>query len=171
MSDHPSGETFLLHADDAEARADADRLFARVAVDLAQVLPASAEIRHVGATAVSGCLTKGDLDIVVRVPAADFLSADAALARRFARNAGSKRTETFSSFEDDAAMPHLGIQLTVVGSEDDGFHLFAEALRGDANCVARYNALKRAFHGQPMEAYRAAKGRFVAEVLPDAGRG
>jgi GrpB-like predicted nucleotidyltransferase (UPF0157 family) len=170
MSDHPSGETFLLHADDAEARAAAERLFARVAVDLAEVLPASAEIRHVGATAVAGCLTKGDLDVVVRVPAADFLSADAALARRLARNAGSERTDTFSSFEDSTALPHLGIQLTVIGSADDCFHLFAEVLRGDPGCVARYNALKRAYHGRPMQAYRAAKDAFVSEVLADVGR-
>lgn len=170
MSDHPSGETFLLYADDAEARGRAERLFARVAVDLAEVLPASAEIRHVGATAVPGCLTKGDLDIVVRVPNADFPSADAALAQRFARNAGSKRTDTFSSFEEGAASPHLGIQLTVIGGADDCFHLFADVLRGDPELVVRYNALKRAYHGRPMQAYRAAKDAFVAEVLAGVGR-
>jgi GrpB-like predicted nucleotidyltransferase (UPF0157 family) len=60
-------------------------------------LPATADVRHIGATAVPDCLTKGDLDIVVRVPSDDFADADTALATLFARNEGSIRTEGFSS--------------------------------------------------------------------------
>ncbi|WP_334493720.1 GrpB family protein [Bradyrhizobium sp. AZCC 1614] len=52
------------------------------------MLPTSAEMHHVGATAIPGCLTKGDLDIVIRVDAADFSQVDAQLAERFSRNLG-----------------------------------------------------------------------------------
>ena len=164
-SDLPPEPDFSLHPDEAKARAAAERLFERVAADLRVLLPASADIRHVGATAVPGCLTKGDLDIVVRVPAEAFVATDQALAARFARNVGSKHTDSFSAFEDAAATPHLGIQLAVVGSEDDCFHFFVEALRQDRGLVARYNALKIAFDGQPMEVYRAAKSAFIQDVL------
>ena len=106
-------EPFTL-ADTESARVAAERLFASVRETLAELLPPTADIRHVGATAVPGCLTKGDLDIVVRVPANDFAAADAVLASRFARNGGSIRTDTFSAFEDGSSQPHLGVQLAVI---------------------------------------------------------
>lgn len=132
------------------------------------MLPASADIRHIGATAVPGCLTKGDLDIVVRVAAADFAAADVVLAARFARNTGSTHTDTFSAFEDADTSPHLGVQLAVVGSPDDCFHTFAEALKRDPQLLTEYNILKQSFDGQPMDVYRAAKSAFIERVLLSA---
>lgn len=163
--DLPPEPDFALHPDVETARGDAERLFERMSSELRAFLPSSVDIRHIGATAVTGCLTKGDLDIVVRVDAADFTAADAALVARFARNLGSKRTASFSSFEDAETSPHLGIQLTVAGGEDDDFHLFVEALTRDPALVAQYNALKRQFDGKSMDVYRAAKGAFVTTVL------
>lgn len=169
--DLPPEPNFALHPDVETARAEGERLFERISSELRALLPSSADIRHIGATAVAGCLTKGDLDIVVRVGADDFIVADAALAARFARNLGSKRTASFSSFEDAETSPHLGVQLTVAGGEDDDFHLFVEALKRDPELVAQYNALKRQFDGQPMDVYRAAKGAFVTTVLSRLDRG
>ena len=147
------------------ARAAADELFEWTVARIRPLLPASADIRHIGATAVHGCLTKGDLDIVVRVEATDFPAADAALAAHFARNTGSMLSDTFSSFESTSTAPHLGIQLTAIGAPNDFFHTFAEALTGDPDLLARYNALKCAFDGHPMEAYRTAKSAFIERVL------
>ncbi|WP_238280623.1 GrpB family protein [Methylobacterium goesingense] len=132
---------------------------------LGPALPTSADIRHVGATAIPGCLTKGDLDLVVRVDAADFPAAEVCLAARFARNAGSIRTEDFAAFADDGQPLPLGIQLTVKGGPFDVFHHFADALRGDAGLLERYNALKTRCDGLPMDAYRDEKSRFIAAVL------
>lgn len=120
-SDLPGEAVFSLHPDPDVARAEAERLFARVEEELRSLLSAPADIRHVGATAVPGCLTKGDLDVVVRVEADAFVEADRALSVRFPRNDGSKRTDSFSAFEDSGVVPHLGIQLTVVGGADDYF--------------------------------------------------
>lgn len=164
-SDLPSEPNFSLHPDQDASRRDAERLFARVESELRAVLPTGADIRHVGATAVLGCLTKGDLDIVVRIEADAFADADRVLAERFARNAGSKRTDTFAAFEEAHAVPHLGIQLTVKGGADDCFHLLTDALNEDPALVDAYNALKMRFNGQPMEAYREAKSAFIREVL------
>jgi GrpB-like predicted nucleotidyltransferase (UPF0157 family) len=156
---------FSLHPNPALARAAAHELFERTAAILRGLLPASADIRHIGATAVPGCLTKGDLDIVVRVAAVDFSAADSAIAALLARNTGSTHTDTFSAFEDGGTTPHLGVQLVVVGAPEDGFHTFAEALRRDPDLLARYNDLKRQFDGHPMEVYRAAKDDFIAGAL------
>ena len=161
---------FTIHPDTAAARGAAEQLFARIAVALREMLPASADIRHIGATAIPGCLTKGDLDIVVRVEPKDFTQADAALADRFARNVGSVRTDSFSAFEDTASLPPLGIQLTVVGGPYDDFHLFTDALTRDQQLVAKYNELKMRFDGMPMNDYRSAKDSFIAEVLASFAR-
>jgi GrpB-like predicted nucleotidyltransferase (UPF0157 family) len=151
--------------DAEQAREKARQLFEVVSALLAAMLPSSADIRHIGATAVPGCLTKGDLDIVVRVPAADFERADATLASRYARNQGSIRTPTFSAFEDAGCDPHLGIQLAVIDSPSDFFHLFAEVLQSSPDLVDEYNALKRRHDGGHMAIYRAAKDAFVERVL------
>lgn len=153
--------------DAKRARAAAQRLFATVSKLLVERLPPTAEVRHIGATAVPGCETKGDLDIVVRVPAQDFVAADAALASQFSRNKGSIRTEAFSAFEDASTDPHLGVQLAVIDGPFDNFHLFVEALRQSPQLIEDYNALKRRHDGADMETYRAAKDDFVERVLAE----
>ena len=156
--------------DPALARARAGQLYEVMHRSLAEILPPTADVRHIGATAIPGCLTKGDLDIVIRVPAADFSSADAALAARFARNEGSIRTPTFSAFEDLSRDPHVGLQLAAIDSRDDVFHLFVEALRGSLPLVNEYNGLKRRHDGADMGLYRAAKDAFVERVLGELSR-
>ena len=164
-------DTFTLAANADAVREAAEALFAMVAAELISVLPGSAEVLHVGATAVPGCLTKGDLDIVVRVDRADFAVSEALLAKRFGRNEGSIRTDEFAAFEDPNRRPNLGVQLTVKGGALDDFHRFAEELRRDPHLVRRYNDLKLRFNGKPMDDYRAAKDAFVTEILSgrDAG--
>ena len=167
---HMSNEPPFTLADTESAREAAQRLFVAVSQSLAAILPRTADIRHVGATAVHGCLTKGDLDIVVRIPAQDFSDADAALASRYARNGGSIRTETFSAFEDASSEPHLGIQLAVIDGPFDFFHQFTEELRRSPPLVEEYNALKRSYDGADMALYRAAKDAFVEKVLAACSR-
>lgn len=158
-------ETFSLAASCDSAREAAEALFAVVAAELNSVLPASAEVLHVGATSVRGCLTKGDLDIVVRVDRVDFATSDVLLAERFSRNEGSIRTDEFAAFEDPGRSPSLGVQLTVKGGALDDFHRFAEELRRAPLLVRRYNDLKLRFSGKPMAEYRAAKDAFIADIL------
>jgi GrpB-like predicted nucleotidyltransferase (UPF0157 family) len=157
-------ELFMLHASSEDARLAACRRFVDVERFLRQLLP-RADIRHVGATAIATCLTKGDLDVVVRVAALEFGDAYDVLAKAFKVNEGSVRTENFAAFEDATASPQLGIQLTAMGGPFDVFHIFAETLLSDGRLVAAYNNLKRAYDGRPMAAYRAAKDRFIADVL------
>ena len=73
-----------------EVFARAERLYQETAAELTKLVP-GADIRHIGSTAVPGCLTKGDVDIVVRVKKQRFFIADEALAGSFQRNPGSIR--------------------------------------------------------------------------------
>lgn len=157
-------ETFEL-IDTEVAHAAARRLYVEVSTWLRSILPPTAEVQHIGATAVPGCITKGDLDIVVRVYEEDFEAADRLLAERFTRNEGSVRTNCFSAFEDSVSEPHLGIQLTVINSPYDFFHLFVDALLQAPEIVEEYNTLKRSYNGSDMTQYRIAKDEFIEKVL------
>ena len=158
-------EVLTLVIDPQAAAADAERLFVSIKDQLEAVLLASAVIDQVGATAVPGCETKGDLDIAIRVPADDFAACRALLSERYANNPGSIRTSSFAAFVDEAARPPLGIQLVVVGSEFDIFSAFRDRFVADPALVLRYNALKRSYQGRSADDYRRAKGEFMDAVL------
>ena len=120
-----------------------------------------AEILHVGSTAVPGTLTKGDLDVAVRVDAHRFAAAAETLSRVAPPNPGSTSDDTFRAFACDAAEPPTGIQLVVRGTRLDRFHRWRDRLRSDGALRERYDALKRAHDGGPTAAYRRAKAAFI----------
>ncbi|GJE59193.1 GrpB family protein [Methylobacterium trifolii] len=157
--------TLILIDDPDASAAAAEALFQAVAAALRPALPGTARIEHVGATAIPGCLTKGDLDIAVRIPADDFEACRAVLAARYLGNAGSVRTADFAAFADEAVEPPLGIQLVAIGTAFDVFTRFRDRLRDEPALLAAYNALKLRHAGTAMADYRTAKDAFVADVL------
>ncbi len=142
----------------------AEREAARLKGELIPVLPTSAQILHVGATSVPDCLTKGDLDLVVRVDGVDFPRARDVMDQCFTKNLGSVRDDHFASYAVDGRPLPIGIQLVVRGCAYDDFHVFWERLRASPSLRADYNALKRQWEGGEMEAYRAAKSAFIDKV-------
>jgi GrpB-like predicted nucleotidyltransferase (UPF0157 family) len=152
---------YFLSSEAVRQRAEA--AYERHRAALSEFLP-QAEIEHIGSTAIPGAITKGDLDILVCVSANDFAAAEELLAKHFARNEGSFRSDSFASFCDDAADPPLGIQLVVVGSELDNFTQFRDALRADPHLLAEFNSLKRECEGMEMDAYRERKSAFVERL-------
>lgn len=102
-----------------------------------------ADVQHVGSTAVPGSLTKGDIDIQVRVPQDAFDEADAKLAGVYRRNTRSIRTSTFSAFEDPDASPPLGVQLTAIGGELDILWKMREVLLRRPDLVAVRPCVRR----------------------------
>lgn len=159
-------EVLTLVAQRPAARA-AERLFRRLRLRIARRAPA-AEILHIGATALRGLPTKGDLDIVVRVPQSRFDHAERVLAALFARNLGSDRSNSFASFKDDGCVPPLGVQLVVIGSEHDDFHIVTSLIAADPSLRRRVVLLKRRFDGRSMERYRAAKGKLLDAAVRGA---
>jgi GrpB-like predicted nucleotidyltransferase (UPF0157 family) len=145
------------------ARRAAERLFRRERQRIARRIP-HAEILHIGATAVRGLPTKGDLDIVVRVDAAEFERAERALSSLYVRNLGSDRNHFFAAFKDDAASPPLGVQLVVRGSEHDDFHSTRDLIATSPLLRRALALLKRRHRGRSMDRYRAAKAQFIASM-------
>ncbi len=156
-------EVFRL-VDAALARGWAERHLSELLPRLEALLPPSAEIRHVGATAIPGALTKGDLDLQVRVSAEAFATAHAALRGTFAPSPGGFALPDGASFSEPRHEPPTGIHLTRLASDADLQWALTELLASEPALLARYNQLKLAFDGRPMASYRRAKDIFFAEL-------
>lgn len=129
-----------------------------------KLLP-EADVQHVGSTAIPNSITKGDLDIQVRVDTNIFSNAVKELAKLYELNEGSVKTETFRAFKDDSTVPPVGVQLTVINSEFDFFWKFREILLMNDNYRKEYDNLKRNYEGKEMEDYREAKNKFFEKVM------
>lgn len=128
-----------------------------------KVIP-DAEIHHVGSSAIPNSLTKGDLDIQVRVSPKSFLIAVEELSKLYEPNEGSIKTNEFRAFKDDTTEPPVGIQLTVFNSEFDFFWKFRDILLQNDKYRNEYDNLKRKFEGKEMDKYREAKNEFFNKI-------
>jgi GrpB-like predicted nucleotidyltransferase (UPF0157 family) len=153
----------------ADVAAKAEATFQQLKRELGELLPTSAEIEHIGATSVPGCITKGDLDLVIRVDPDDFMLAEQMLAQRLARNTGSVRTDAFASFECEDLDPLTGIQLVSKGSPLDSFLAFRDLLLSNPLLVQSYNDLKRGACQLGRDGYWEAKDAFINRVLQEHG--
>lgn len=142
----------------------AEQLFIEQKEKLVHLIP-GADVQHIGGTAVPGLLTKGDLDINVRVDKETFPLAVEALRKLYVVNQPENWTDAFASFKDDTSfvLP-LGIQVTVVGSPEDHFIKHRDAFLRDSTLVKKFNDLKRKFDGRDMASYRSAKAKFLEEI-------
>jgi GrpB-like predicted nucleotidyltransferase (UPF0157 family) len=142
----------------------AEKLFLKEQKRILRVIP-NADIQHIGSTAIPGSLTKGDLDIQVRVKQKDFEKAQNALSKMYKPNKGNPPTKTYASFKDNDAKIPLGAQLTVIGSKEDNFTDLRDILVSNKKHLRAYNALKEQYQGESMREYRKAKGKFVERIL------
>jgi GrpB-like predicted nucleotidyltransferase (UPF0157 family) len=150
---------------EAELRASVASAFSRHRARIRARLPA-AEVEHVGSTSIRGALTKGDLDVLVRVDAAGFEPAVQTLLTMYAVHQPDNWTPTYASFTDrEADDPPVGVQLVVGGSHDDAlFGPFRRAMIADPELLAAYNALKRRYDGSDYDTYTDAKAEFIQRV-------
>lgn len=147
-----------------------DRAFQRHSREIRTLVP-SAQVEHIGATSIPGSLTKGDVDLLVRVPADDFGSAVEALRGRYAVAQPDHWSGTFAGFEEqqEGELP-VGVQLIVAGSTDDARLVsLRRLLRGRPDLVERSNELKRRYEGGDPAAYEDAKQVFLDEIVRAEG--
>lgn len=105
------------------------RMVQKHSLQIQQLIP-NAEIHHLGSTAVPNALTKGDIDLQIRVKQKDFPEAKRLLLSKYELNTGSSQTSFFSAFEMEDELP-IGVQLTVINSEIDHFWKFSEFLKAN----------------------------------------
>jgi GrpB-like predicted nucleotidyltransferase (UPF0157 family) len=149
----------------SELMPQVQRVVSHVSAQLEQLLP-DAEIAHIGATAIPGALTKGDVDLAVRIPPGEFQSAVDALNAHFRIKQPENWTPHFASFgDDDGYELPLGIQLVVKDSEDDVFIFLRDYLISNRDALAEYNRLKLQHAKQGPGGYWQAKNSFLAKIL------
>jgi GrpB-like predicted nucleotidyltransferase (UPF0157 family) len=141
---------------------------ARHRAQIETALP-DADVEHIGSTAVPGALTKGDLDLLVRVAGDRFSDAVAALGAIYAVHQGENWTTRFASFKQvpEGGVP-VGVQLVVAGGTDDRlFTEWRDRLSADPALLERYNDLKSSHAGDDPDTYIEAKASFIEAVIGD----
>jgi GrpB-like predicted nucleotidyltransferase (UPF0157 family) len=139
-------------------RTRADALFASVEARVRSLLP-SALVEHIGSTSLPDGLTKGDLDVQIRVHADEFEEACRLLSQVYEENPGGF-TDDGRSYKDDATEPPLGLHVTVIDGASDIQFRHRDLLRARSDLRADYDSLKRRFDGGAMDEYREAKHGF-----------
>ena len=138
-----------------------EKLFSVEKAILASALP-YADIEHIGATSVPGTITKGDLDINVRVQLEKFQDAIKILKGMYEINQLENWNEGFASFKDDSR--DIGVQLTVLGTPVDYFVAQREYFKNHPEKVIELNALKKEYEGKGMDEYRKGKNTFLRQL-------
>jgi GrpB protein len=137
---------------------------------LAALAPGS-ELVLTGASSLPGALTRGDIDLHLRVPPAAWTATVAALSgayRVVKPEIWSSTLATFAAPDDDL----VGIAATPVGSAHDvRFTAAWERLASDAGVLTAYNDLKRSHAAGELEEYLAAKGAFFEKLATSAELG
>ena len=142
-----------------------ERTLDRVMARLRALVP-GAGLHHIGATALPGALTKGDVDVLVRVAPARFPATVEVLGRHFAVKQPANWTPSFASFgDDDGYELPLGIQVVVEGGAEDFFLFLRDHFIADPGALAEYDRLKTAHAPAGAEAYWRAKAAYLGSIL------
>jgi GrpB-like predicted nucleotidyltransferase (UPF0157 family) len=131
---------------------------------LAALLTGGFELDLVGGSSVPAALTKGDVDLHLRVPAPDFDRAVAALRGVYQVVHPEIWQESLATFAVPAALP-TGVAVTPIGSGHDvRFRRSWQLLAADPRLVEAYNAVKLRHRDVP-EDYERHKSAFFDTLL------
>jgi GrpB-like predicted nucleotidyltransferase (UPF0157 family) len=136
---------------------------------LAALLPQPHELLLVGGSSVPGALTKGDVDLHLRVPATAFAPVVAALRDVYDVVHPEIWQATLATFAVEAPLP-TGVAVTPAGSEHDLRFTRAWArLAADPALVEAYNDVKLRHRDDPAE-YERRKSAFFDSLQGSSGR-
>jgi GrpB-like predicted nucleotidyltransferase (UPF0157 family) len=144
----------------------ARRVISQFERDVADLLVHS-QVHHIGATSLPFGQTKGDIDVNVRVDEAQFPLTVTALGERLTVAQPENWSETFASFSAEGYDLPLGVQVTVIDSNDDFLLALRDRMRADPSLLRRYNEIKVAAASEGPDAYWKAKDDFLREILAD----
>jgi len=111
--------------------------------------------------------TKGDVDVNIRADARTFYDLVTALRERFTVAQPQNWTPTFASFSSDAYSLPLGIQVTLLGSDDDYLLALHHRICADPGLARQYDDVKLDAAPRGQSAYREAKNDFLQTLLAE----
>ncbi len=140
------------------------RLYQVTRLSIAGLLP-DARIEHVGASAIDGAWSKGDLDVCVVVCAARHTAAvELLLAHGWHVKQDTLRSDQLCMLVSNE-IEDVALQVVSADSKFMFFMTFRDRLNADPALVERYNQIKQQHADAPAEQYRAAKSAFIEQVL------
>lgn len=153
----------LLSAEDYQPRAQE---ISEAEIERIGLFLAGARIDHIGSSAIPGAVSKGDIDLCVRVSASQFEHALARLEQLgYQQKLDTMRTDELCMLISPRQDVDLALQLIVQGSAFEFFVHFRDALRASPELVGQYNRIKQEAAHLAADEYRAAKSRFINEAL------
>ncbi len=148
------------------SRAPVEAAFAAERQRIVEHVP-GADVRHSGGTSLGDALTRGDVDIHVRVEPERFEEARDALERLYARHREEIWQDGFATFVGEpSAGVAVGVALTATGSAHDRRFVRAwELLEADPALLRQYNALKLRHRRGDAAVYEAEKAAFFTQLV------
>lgn len=148
-----------------EFLAKTEAIFSDLNQRLRSILPC-ADVEHIGSSAIKGAISKGDLDVLVRVLTSEFEDAISKIKDLgFSEKSGTLRNESLCMLVTETYNWDVAIQLIAKNSEYEDFIIFRDRLNHDPELVARYNQLKSSSRGLSADEYRQKKSAFIEMVL------
>lgn len=142
-----------------------NRIYSELKIRIHDILP-DADVDHVGSSAIHGAISKGDLDILVRINKEELESCIEKLKKLgFKEKQGTLRNDSLCMLYTDQYKEDVAIQLVARNSEFEDFLLFRDLLNSDPTLVSEYNALKEKSEDLTADEYRSIKSIFIEKVL------
>jgi len=142
---------------------------AEASADVLSLVP-GVVVEHIGATALASGMTKGDVDLNVRVALERLGEVTDALGEMGSPAQYQSWTATFTSLRSDRYALALGVQVTAIDGPEDFFVLIRNAMRASPELAASYDRCKRAAAPLGPQRYWEAKDRFLGELLVTLGQ-
>ncbi len=143
----------------------ADTVFEQERIKIVEKIP-GAEVHHIAGTSIPGLLTKGDLDINIRVQQNHFNDAVTTLKEMYDINQPENWTSNYASFKNDTGLGiDFGAQLSAIDTSGDYFLKPRDLLLKNPELVKELNELKTKYEGKSMDDYRREKGAFFQRLI------
>lgn len=142
-----------------------NKIFKKIHKEIKYLIPSS-RIEHIGASAIKGAISKGDIDIFVGVASNKFEDAVGLLGRSgYFLKQGTLRDSSLCMLVTNKYNYDVAIQLVENGSEFEMFLTFRDKLRSDYRLLQEYNRLKIKCINLNENSYREKKSKFIENVL------
>lgn len=124
-----------------------------------------AKVLPIGGTFIKGALTKGDVDLLVRLRKNEFSKTIKLLRTFYKENNKELWNDDFAIFKDDRSFAEkIDILVVSIGSQADVRHKATKLLRNNKLLLKEYNQMKAKFADKGSDEYKAAKGNFYNKL-------